>query len=506
MEDVQSFALNVDNYALSAFIGYLILIVLVGLLAARFSSQGISNFFIGGRKMSMLVVALSAVVSGRSAWLLLGFTGMAFTMGLSALWAAAGYIIAEFFLFFYYAPRIRRFSENRDCITIPDFFEERFGDKSGNIRTVVAVIIIIFMLAYVSAQFVAGGKTFSASFQLTQTQGLLLTATIILFYTVVGGFLAVSVTDTIQGFIMIIALIVLPVIGIMHIGGFGAFYEQASAIPYDGGSFTGAFALSAGALVGFLGIGLGSVGNPHIIARYMSIKNPSRLKMTAIVGTSANILMALGALVTGMVGRIFFPDVNLLPAGDPENLYPTLAYDHLHPIMFGVVIASIFAAIMSTADSQLLVAASALVRDIYEKMIYREKEISQQKLVVISRWFVLLLVIVALFLGFIAEQLVFWLVLFAWAGLGAAFGPTSILALYWRGVTKAGVISGIITGALTVIIWNRVAFLKDMMYELVPAFALAFLVTWLVSLFTQKAENNDEIFNQIINPNQKQKS
>ena len=503
MEDVQSFVLHVDNYALSAFIGYLILIVLVGVLAARFSSQGISNFFIGGRKMSMLVVALSAVVSGRSAWLLLGFTGMAFTMGLSALWAAAGYIIAEFFLFFYYAPRIRRFSENRDCITIPDFFEERFGDRSGTIRTVVAIIIIIFMLAYVSAQFVAGGKTFSASFQMTQTQGLLLTAVIILFYTVVGGFLAVSVTDTIQGFIMIIALIVLPIIGIMHLGGFGAFYEQASAVPYEGGSFTGAFALSAGALIGFLGIGLGSVGNPHIIARYMSIKNPSRLKMTAIVGTSANILMASGALLTGMVGRIYFPDVSLLPAGDPENLYPTLASDHLHPIMFGVVIASIFAAIMSTADSQLLVAASALVRDIYEKIIYREKEISQHRLVWISRWFVVLLVIAALLLGFVAEQLVFWLVLFAWAGLGAAFGPTSILALYWRGVTRVGVISGIITGALTVIIWNRVDYLKDMMYELVPAFALAFLVTWLVSLFTKKAENNDEIFNQIINHNQK---
>jgi sodium/proline symporter len=503
MEEVQSLVLHVDNYALSAFIGYLVLIVIVGVLAARFSSQGISNFFIGGRKMNMLVVALSAVVSGRSAWLLLGFTGMAYTMGLSALWAAAGYITAEFFLFFFFAPRIRRFSENLDCITIPDFFEERFGDKSGTIRTVVAAIIIIFMLAYVSAQFVAGGKTFSAGFQLTQNQGLLLTAVIILFYTVVGGFLAVSVTDTIQGFIMIIALVVLPIITIIHLGGFGAFYEQASLITNEGGRFTDAFALAAGALIGFLGIGLGSVGNPHIIARYMSIKNPAKLKMTAMVGTGANILMALGALATGMAGRIYFPDINFLPGADPENLYPTLAAEHLHPIMFGVVIASIFAAIMSTADSQLLVAASALVRDIYEKMIYRHKELSQRKLVYISRWFVVFLVIAALLMGFVAEQLVFWLVLFAWAGLGAALGPTSILALYWKNVTKAGVISGIITGAVTVIIWVRVDFLKEMIYELVPAFALALLVTWLVSLFTRKADNNDEIFNQIIHTNQK---
>ncbi|MFO8021345.1 MAG: hypothetical protein R6U65_02675, partial [Perlabentimonas sp.] len=180
MEEVQNLVLHVDNYALSAFIGYLVLIVVVGILAAKFSSQGISNFFIGGRKMSMLVVAMSAVVSGRSAWLLLGVTGMAYTMGLSALWAVAGYIIAEFLLFFFYAPRIRRFSETYDCITIPDFFEERFSDRSGTIRSVVAAIIILFMLAYVSSQFVAGGKTFSASFQLTQNQGLLLTAIIVL--------------------------------------------------------------------------------------------------------------------------------------------------------------------------------------------------------------------------------------------------------------------------------------------------------------------------------------
>jgi sodium/proline symporter len=495
MEGAQTLVMQVDNYALGAFIGYLLFIVVIGIYAARFSSEGISNFFIGGRKMGMLVVALSAVVSGRSAWLLLGFTGMAFTMGLSSLWAVAGYIIAEFFLFFFYAPRIRRFSEKTDCITIPDFFEARFGDQSGVLRSVVAVIIVLFMVAYVSAQFVAGGKTFSASFHISQNQGLFLTATIILFYTIVGGFLAVSLTDMIQGFIMIIALLVLPVITIIHLGGFHSFYEQASAI--NGGDFSNAFALGTGALIGFLGIGLGSAGNPHIVARYMSIKNTSSLKKVAVVGTSANVLMALGALFTGMAGRIYFPDIALLPAEDPENLYPMLASEHLHPIMFGVVIASIFAAIMSTADSQLLVAASAMVRDVYEKLIFKGKEISQRKLVNMSRIFVLLLVVVSLFLGFVAEELVFWLVLFAWAGLGAAFGPTSILALYWKGTTKAGVIAGILSGAAIVIVWNRVTVLKEMMYELVPAFIIAFLVTLLVSKITQKPDDTENIFKQI---------
>ena len=486
MEDATSFQIQIDNYALAAFAGYLVLIVIVGILAARFSSQGISNFFIGGRKMNMIVVALSSVVSGRSAWLLLGFTGMAYTMGLSALWAAAGYIVAELLLFLYFAPRIRNFSEQYDCITIPDFFESRFQDKSGKLRILVSVIIVLFMLAYISAQFVAGGKTFSAGFQISQSQGLVLTASIILFYTIVGGFLAVSVTDTIQGFIMIIALVVLPVIVISHLGGFTEFYARASSITTSHGSFTNLFAISAGAMIGFLGIGLGSVGNPHIISRYMSIKEVGKLKQVAIVGTASNIIMALGALITGMAGRIYFPDLSILPGSDAENLYPSLAAEHLHPIMFGVVIASIFAAIMSTADSQLLVAASALARDIYEKSFFRSQNIPQKKLVFISRALVLLLVIAALLMAFIAEQLVFWLVLFAWAGLGASLGPTSVLALFWKRTTRDGVIAGIITGAITVIIWNQTDFLKDIIYELVPAFIISLFVTLGVSKMTGK--------------------
>lgn len=492
MDELQTLALEVDQAAVWSFIGYLLLISVIGIYAARFSSKGISNFFIGGRKMGMIVVALSAVVSGRSAWLLLGVTGMAFEMGFSALWAVLGYTIAEFFLFFFYAPRIRCFSENRDCITVPDFFAERFDDKNGILRSVVAGIIIIFMIAYVSAQFVAGGKAFASSFHLTESQGILLTTIIVLFYTMLGGFLAVSLTDTIQGIFMVIALLVLPVIAISHLGGFGAFFTQASAM--SGGRFFSPFALSAGALIGFLGIGLGSPGNPHIIARYMSIKDPAKLKRVAMVGTSANVLMGLGAVITGMAGRIYFPNVSLLPGADQENVYPFLASQHLDPVMFGVVIASIFAAIMSTADSQLLVAASALVRDIYEKLIHRRKEIPQRKLVFLSRSVVVLLVALALLLGLMAEQLVFWLVLFAWGGLGAAFGPTSILALFWKGATKTGMMAGMISGALTVILWIRIPALSGLIYELIPGFTVAFLVTVLVSRFSKKSDNADALY------------
>lgn len=492
MEDLQDFALGVDHISVWSFISYLVLIILIGVYAARFSSRGISNFFIGGRKMGMLVVALSAVVSGRSAWLLLGVTGMSFEMGFSALWAVLGYTLVEFFLFFFYAPRIRYFSEKYDCITVPDFFAERFKDRNGMLRTVVVTIIIIFMIAYVSAQFVAGGKAFESSFHLTETQGILLTTAIVLFYTMVGGFLAVSLTDTIQGLFMIVALLVLPIIAILHLGGFGVFFTQASAL--GDGQFFNPLALGAGALIGFLGIGLGSPGNPHIIARYMSIKDPSKLKTVAMVGTSANVIMGLGAIITGMVGRIYFPDVSLLPGADQENIYPVLASHHLHPILFGVVIASIFAAIMSTADSQLLVAASALVRDIYEKLIHRHREIPQKRLVLLSRLVVVLLVILALLLGLMAEKLVFWLVLFAWAGLGAAFGPTSILALFWKGTTRAGMMAGMISGALTVILWIRIPLLANLIYELIPGFIIALIVTVVVSRFTKKPDEVNALY------------
>lgn len=480
-----------SNYeTLTAFFGYLLLIILIGIFSARFSSKGISNYFIGGRKMGMFVVALSAVVSGRSAWLLLGVTGMSYVMGISAIWSVLGYTIAEFFLFYYYAPRIRRFSEHFDCITVPDFYAERFDDNNGKLRIVVVCIIIIFMVAYVSAQFVAGGKAFHSSFQVSETTGLIFTVAIVLFYTMLGGFLAVSITDTIQGLFMVFALLVLPLIAIIHMGGIMAFFQMG--IDIGGAQFFNPLSIGAGALIGFLGIGLGSPGNPHIIARYMSIKDPGKLKQVAFLGTAANFVMALGALTTGMAGRIFFPDVGMLSGSDPETVYPALAAQHLHPVLFGVVIASIFAAIMSTADSQLLVAASALIRDLYEKL-WRKGEVSNQKLLVAySRIAVVGLVLIAMLLGMFAGQLVFWLVLFAWAGLGAAFGPTTIMALFWKKTTKAGVMAGMVTGATVVIVWNRVSMLSGSLYELVPAFIAGLLVTIVVSLYTKPPQRLKE--------------
>lgn len=477
--------------AIASFVAYLAVIVAIGVWATRFSSAGVSEFFIGGRRMHRFVVALSAVVSGRSAWLVIGVVGMAYARGASAVWAVAGYIVVELFLFLYYARRLRRFSEVHDCITVPDFFAARFGDRTGALRLTLVAVLLLFIVGYVAGQFVAGGKAFATGFGLEPGAGILLTAGIVLAYTVLGGFLAVSVTDMIQAVLMLVALAVVPAVAIHLEGGLGALVTELAALDP---TLVDPAALGFGALVGFLGIGLGSPGNPHILARYMSIRNAEELRTAAVVGTVWNVVMAWGALFAGLAGRLLVPEAALLPGGDVENLYPYLAGQVLPAWVFGLVIAAIFAAIMSTTDSQLLVAASAVVRDAYEQVLHRGEEVPQKRLVLLSRAVVGVLVALAVLMGFYAEQVVFWLVLFSWAGLGASLGPTSILALYWRGTTRAGVLAGVVTGAATVVVWKLMPALSDRLYELVPAFAAGLVATVVVSKLTRPPADAEEHF------------
>jgi SSS family solute:Na+ symporter len=489
METSGQLAVQPGSLALLSFIVYLCIIVLIGILSAKFSSSGISEFFLAGRKLKNFVVALSAVVSGRSAWLLIGVTGMAFTIGAPVVWAVTGYITAEVFLFAFVGKRLRRYTAMMDNLTLPDFFESRFKDKTNLLRILSVIIILIFMISYVAAQFNAGGKAFSTSFGVSETQGILITAAIVLLYTILGGFLAVSLTDMIQAFFMIFALIVLPVVVIVN---FGGWKEILAVLQNFNPRFLDPFAYAAGGIIGFLGIGLGSPGNPHILVRYMSVSDPKDLRKSCLTGTVWNVLMAWGAVFTGLVGRAFYLTPQALPGEDPENLFPFLASAHLHPLLVGIITASILAAIMSTADSQLLVASSGIVRDIYQKIIAKAKSISQKKLVLLSRVVVLALVIAALVFGIVAQKLVFWLVLFAWGGLGASFGPPLLLALFWKRTTKAGVAAGFISGTAVTIIWNQVAALKAIIYELVPAFIVSLILTVLVSLITDPPEGSGE--------------
>jgi sodium/proline symporter len=480
-----------DPYALAAFVAYLLLVVAIGAWSSRFSSRGVREYFVGGRTLGRFVVALSAVVSGRSAWLLLGFTGLAYTRGLSAIWAVVGYIGVELLLFLFYAPRLRRFAGAHDCVTLTDVFTARFREDRGGLRALLVGILLLFMVPYVAAQFVAGGKALGTTFGMTETTGLLLTAGFVLLYTLLGGFLAVSLTDAVQGVVMLVALLLLPLLVVGDLGGAG---EALSALRAVEGPFLDPVALTGGALIGFVGIGLGSPGNPHILVRYISIRDPAQLRWAAVVGTLWNVALAGGALLVGLLGRLEYPDAGLLPGGDPENVFPGLAAAHLHPLMVGMVIAAILAAIMSTADSQLLVAASSVVRDLYERWWRAGRAVPPRHLVLLSRLTVTLLVLLAIAMGLAASQLVFWLVLFAWAGLGAALGPTSILLLFWKGATRAGVMAGIVTGTVVTLVWYHTPALKGAMYELIPAFLLGLAVTVLVSLATAPPAGVEEDF------------
>lgn len=465
--------------ALFAFVGYLLVVLAIGVYATRFSSKGVGEFFVGGRRMNRYVVALSAVVSGRSAWLLLGVTGVAYTQGASAIWTVTGYTVVELLLFLTMAPRIRAFSEEHDCVTLPDVFAARFDDRDGRLRLALALVLLVFMVGYVSAQFTAGGKAIGASFGLSPGVGVLITAGIVLGYTMTGGFLAVSLTDTLQAVFMLVGLLLLPLVAL---GDGGGFEMVAAELQGFDPSFVDPLALSTGAFLGAVGIGLGSPGNPQIVVRFMSIADPGQLRFAAGVATFWNVLMGVGAVSIGLVGRALLPEVSMLPGADPESLYPVLAQQHLPPLLFGVVVASIFAAIMSTADSQLLVGASTVARDVYEKVLKRDREVDPRRLVWLSRSVVAVLVVAALMLGVVAEDVVFWLVLFAWGGLGASIGPPLLLALYWKGTTRAGVAAGMGVGTLVLVVWELTPVLQESLYGLIPAFLLSTVAVVLVSL------------------------
>jgi Na+/proline symporter len=270
----------------------------------------------------------------------------------------------------------------------------------------------------------------------------------------------------------------LPFIGILLKGGWNTIIYELNNIDRN---LLNIFSQPAMLIFGLIGIGLGSPGNPHILVRYMSIKDPSQFKWTAVVGTVWNIIMAAGAILVGLIGRVYFHKLSLLPGIDEENIFVHLSNHLLNPFLVGLILASIFAAIMSTADSQLLVAASSIVRDLYEKVFCKNRNLSHKELILLSRIVVFILVILAVFLGVIIEDQILWFVLFAWAGLGAAIGPTSILSLFWKKTTKTGVIAGLLAGTISVFIWKNIPALNNFVYELIPSFFLALIATIIFS-------------------------
>ncbi|MFC1555109.1 sodium/proline symporter [candidate division KSB1 bacterium] len=472
--------------ALIIFLITLFLPVIVGFIALK-RTRDQADFLLGGRAVNKFIVALSAVSSGRSSWLILGVSGMAYTMGTGAVWAVVGVVTVEMFQFIYIGRRLRIQSGKFGSLTVLDYFESRFNDTKHIIRITGAVIIVIFMTAYLSAQFNAGAKSLSTALDFPFSVTLLFSGIMVMIYMVLGGYIAVSYNDAIRSIIMIFGLVVFPVYGLIEIGGYQMLIDTLGSL---NPAHIDPLSLGAGVIIGYIGIGLGSPGQPHIVVRYMSIDDPEKLRFSTVIGTFWNVVMGWGAVFIGLIGRAVIPLQENLPEQDPEMIYLVLSGQYFNPVIYGILIGGIFAAILSTADSQLLVVASTIVRDLYEKILHKGEDIAESKKLRLSRIVVVLTGIAAMILAYIATDLIFWLVLFAWGGLGAAFGAAMIFSLYWKKTTKYGVVAGMISGTLVTIFWKL--YLKDStgIYELIPAFICSVVMVVVVSLVTGRREDS----------------
>jgi sodium/proline symporter len=476
------------NPILIGFVGYLLVVIVVGFATFRFTKT-LADFLLAGRRLGAWVVAFSERASGESAWLLIGLPGLALATGFSAIWSAIGCAVGILASWTLVARRLRVQTERLGALTLPDYFEARFADGSHLLRIVSMAVIVFFFTFYVSAQFLAAGKVLNTTFGLTPLYGMIIGAVIILFYTIMGGFFAVAWTDLVQGILMAGAMIVLPLAAWTELGGVSGVAEKIGHydpnLLYVTGGQSG-HALIWGLVIGSLGIGLGYVGQPHLLTRFMAIRDPRDLRKGTFIAMSWVVVAFWGAVLVGIAGLAHFGPDGLV---DVEHVMPQVATLFLPAGIAGIVISAAIAAMMSTADSQLLVATSALSEDIYHQLI--NKEASQRRLVALSRIGTIVIGVIAFLLALRAEEKVYWFVLYAWAGLGAAFGPGIVLSLWWRRTTKWGVFAGMVTGSAIAVVWHNVPVLKAFVYELVPAFVGALLAVVIVSLLTEPPRNVD---------------
>ncbi len=467
---------------LLVFLIYLVGMVVVGIITARLASKSLDDFILGGKKMWTPVIALSEKGTDMSAWLLIGLPGQAFKMGIGAVWAGIGVWLGSLFNWLVIATPLRELSGKYNALTLPGYFESRFEDKSHILRITSSILIVFFFTLYVSAQVVGAGKILASTFDIHQVVGMVIGLSIILFYTMAGGFIAESWTDFFQGLIMVAALILMSVVGLIAVGGFSnAFANIGSidpkAVMLSAGN-TGT-ALYLGLILGGLAIGFGYAGQPHILMRYMALKGVKEVKKAAII---AMIWTTFAVFCAIFVGFLAIPLLRGEIA-DPEYVTLAFAAKILPGWLVGFILAAATAAMMSTVDSQLLVATSAITEDIYRKLI--NPNASQKYLVRMARIFTVIVAIIAFVLGLSAEQAVYWLVLYAWGGLAASFGPPLIMSLLWKRTTKIGAFAGMVVGAVTIVVWYNVPVLKGFLYELIPGFIFGLLATWIVSLLTQ---------------------
>lgn len=381
-------------------------------------------------------------------------------------------------------------SEYLDSLTLTDFFSKRFGDKRNILRAVAGLVTLIFMVGYVASQVAAAGKAFQGFMGMGYLEGALVSTIVIVIYTVLSGFRGVCYTDVIQGGFLLVGIVGLAIAGVVKLGGVGGLVEAISKQNPSLITVTGGRTLPAlvAFIVAWLGSGAMGFGNPHVTVRVMAIKDDLQLRNAGLLAVACNVTAIYTGVWVGLAGRALFPVI-----ADQELVFPSLAGAVFHPFIVGLFLGAVMAAIMSTSDSQLVLAATELSTNIIQGLL-KVKNMSERTLVNLTRVFVVAIALVAMYFAFNAKQLVFWLVLFAWAGLGSAFGPLLIFSLYWKRTTLLGAIMGVVCGAVTVIIWTMTPTLKALIYEGVPGFVAASLAIVIFSYITRPPEGTEALF------------
>ncbi len=478
------------------FLLYFMVILTISSFASR-RTKNLSDFILGGRSLSGAIAALGAGASDMSGWLLLGLPGAVYAFGIDQIWIPLGLSIGAFLNWQLVAKRLRIYTEKaNDSLTIPAYFENRFPGGRHFLRLATALIILVFFMFYASAGFVGGAVLFQTSFNISYPMALFSSAFIIILYTGIGGFLAVSWIDFFQGTLMFFALIITPIsayhqlLGIEHLA-------PLTVIGQMNPNFLNAHShLGLIAICSLLGWGLGYCGQPHILVRFMACRNAHEIYKAGAICMTWMVISLLGAIATGLLGLAFFSD---LPLSNPETVFLELAKALFNPWITGVLFAAVLSAIMSTISAQLLASSSALTEDAYLRYIRPQAGHSEQ--LWISRMTVFIVAAMAMGFAYNPHNTILNLVSYAWAGLGSAFGPVILLSLYWKRMTRQGALSGMAAGAFSVIIWNSLHHLGGIfaLYEMIPAFILNVLTIIIVSLKTPAPSKKvTQLFDEVI--------
>ncbi|KIL07948.1 proline:sodium symporter PutP [Clostridium botulinum] len=467
---------------------YLVVMLCIGLHFYH-RTNNLSDYTLGGRKLGYWGSSISAQASDMSGWLLLGLPGAAFLTGLSgSVWMALGLAIGTYLNWKIVAKRLRVDTQKySDSITVPSYLENRFNDKSRTLKLISSLFILVFFIPYTASGFVSGGKLFTTVFGTPYIISVIICGIVVVSYTFLGGFMAVCYTDIIQGLLMFFTLLVLPIIVIVEAGGLGnilSTFDPSLLNPLDIGFITGSSSGTVGmAVIGIissLAWGLGYFGQPHIITKFMAIENPEEIKISRRIATVWVIITLLASTAIGLVGHYYFPN---LTGADSETIFILLVHKCVPLIFIGVLLSSILAAIMSTADSQLLVISSTISEDIYRSII--KPKASDKELIGISRLSVLVVALIAFCISLNPDSSVLKLVSYAWAGFGCAFGPVILLSLFWEKMTRNGAVAGMLIGGFTSATWpifkNYFSAPIFNLYEIVPGFLLALIAIYVVS-------------------------